>query len=172
MGLLVEELLLLARLDEGLPLDKAPVDLAQVAADAVADAHIADPERTIVVEAAQPVLVLADESRLRQVAANLVMNALQHAGPQAHVAVSARAQDGWAVLEVKDDGVGMPPEVAKRVFEPFFQASDEADGSAGDGATTGLGLAIAAGIAQAHGGSIELETAPGQGASFVVRLPV
>jgi two-component system OmpR family sensor kinase len=172
MGLLVEELLLLARLDEGLPLDKAPVDLAQVAADAVADAHIADPERTIVVEAAQPVLVLADESRLRQVAANLVMNALQHAGPQAHVAVSARAQDGWAVLEVKDDGVGMPPEVAKRVFEPFFQASDEADGSAGDGATTGLGLAIAAGIAQAHGGSIMLETAPGQGASFVVRLPV
>jgi two-component system OmpR family sensor kinase len=117
-------------------------------------------------------MVLGDESRLRQIAANLVMNALRHAGPQARVDVRARTQDGWALFEVADDGVGMPPEVAERVFEPFFQASGDAESSAGAMATTGLGLAIAAGIAEAHGGSIRLETAPGQGALFVVRLPV
>ena len=173
MGMLVEELLLLARLDEGLPLDKAPVDLAQVATDAVADARIADPGREVAVEAAEPVIVLGDESRLRQIAANLVMNALQHAGPQARVDVRARAQNEWALLEVEDDGVGMPPEVADRVFEPFFRATDDTgDSGAGAMATTGLGLAIAAGIAEAHGGSIRLETAPGRGASFCLQLPL
>jgi two-component system, OmpR family, sensor kinase len=173
MGMLVEELLLLARLDEGLPLEKAPVDLAQVAADAVADALIADPGRAIAVEAPEPVIVSGDESRLRQIAANLVTNALQHAGPQAHVLVRARTQDEWAVLQVEDDGVGLPPEVASRVFEPFFRASaDKEESGAGAVATTGLGLAIAAGIAEAHGGSIRLETALGRGASFIVQLPL
>ena len=122
-------------------------------------------------------VVLGDEARLRQIAANLVMNAVQHAGPQAHVDVRARAQDGWALLEVEDDGVGMPPEVADRVFEPFFRAADDKaddqeDPGAGAKATTGLGLAIAAGIAEAHGGSIRLETAPGRGASFCLQLPL
>lgn len=122
MGELVEELLLLARLDEGRPLKREPVDLAQVAADAVADACTSHPGRVIDLDATDAVVLQGDELRLRQVAANLVTNALVHAGAGARVSVSARANDGWAELEVKDDGVGMTPEVAVRVFEPFFHA--------------------------------------------------
>ncbi len=192
MGVLVEELLLLARLDEGRPLQRDRVDLAHVAADAVADARVAQPGRSIELVAPGPVVLRGDELRLRQVATNLVMNALVHAGDGARVQVSTRSCDGWAELEVKDDGVGMPPEVAGHVFEPFYRADGEwkeggemdATGSLEMGAaekmsreaeakgTTGLGLAIALGIAEAHGGSIELQTAPARGASFVVRLPV
>ncbi len=197
MGVLVEELLLLARLDEGRPLSREPVDLAQVAADAVADARVADPARTIDLDAGGPVVLRGDELRLRQVATNLVMNALIHAGDGARVRVSTRSDDGWAELEVRDDGVGMPSEVAARVFEPFYHADhawgDETEAHSADAneagvaeatgavekgsrpearSTTGLGLAIALGIAEAHGGSIELQTAPGQGACFVLKLPV
>ena len=133
MGVLVEELLLLARLDEGRPLKREPVDLAQVAADAVADARITDPGRAIDLAATDPVVLQGDEVRLRQVAANLVMNALTHAGPEAHVHVGARAHDGWAELEVSDDGVGMSPEVAEHVFEPFFHADGEPDDESSTG---------------------------------------
>ncbi len=177
MGVLVEELLLLARLDEGRPLQLEPVDLAHVAADAVADARVAQPERSIELVAPQPVVLQGDELRLRQVATNLVMNALTHAGPEAHVAVSARTVDSWAELEVRDDGRGMPPGVAQHAFEPFFHGDGAQDGESGSGeaeatGTTGLGLAIALGIAEAHGGTIELRTAPAQGSTFVVRLPL
>ncbi len=177
MGVLVEELLLLARLDEGRPLKREPVDLAQVATDAVADARITDPGRVIDLAVSDPVVLEGDEVRLRQVAANLVMNALVHAGPEAQVLVGARAHDGWAELEVSDDGVGMSPEVAEHVFEPFFHADGEpgeesSPGEAKAKSTTGLGLAIALGIAQAHGGTIDLRTAPGQGSDFIVRLPL
>jgi two-component system OmpR family sensor kinase len=176
MGVLVEELLLLARLDEGRPLQREAVDLAHVAADAVADAHVAQPGRSIELVAPQPVVLQGDELRLRQVATNLVTNALVHAGPDAHVQVSARTADGWAELEVRDDGRGMPPEVARRVFEPFFHVNGAPeDGTAGEAearGTTGLGLAIALGIAEAHGGTIELRTAPAQGSTFIVRLPL
>ena len=213
MGVLVEELLLLARLDEGRPLERAPVDLARVAADAVADARITDPGRSISCDAPDPVVVTGDDARLRQVATNLVTNAVRHAGPDAHVWVSVRAAGDWAELEVRDDGAGMAAGVAERVFEPFFTgveaaaglgagsgrgdvqaaAADEtprgapadaaasADGdvvqdrAAGPGLpknTTGLGLAIALSIARAHGGSIDLETSPGIGTRFVVRLPL
>jgi two-component system OmpR family sensor kinase len=155
-------------------------------------------------------VVTGDDARLRQVATNLVTNAVRHAGPDAHVWVSVRAVGDWAELEVRDDGAGMSAGVAERVFEPFFTgveaaglgagsgrgdvqaAADEtsrgapadaaasADGDvvqdrvAGPGLpknTTGLGLAIALSIARAHGGSIDLETSPGIGTRFVVRLP-
>ena len=230
MGVLVEELLLLARLDEGRPLERAPVDLARVAADVVADARITDPGRSITCEASQPVVVTGDDARLRQVTTNLVANAVRHAGRDAHVWVNVRASDDWAELEVRDDGVGIPAEVAQRVFEPFFTgaaldegdigavgqmsddaeqaggvdhaggdpeqtgigagssdgdaapadllgaavddvAADRADGPALPRSATGLGLAIALSIAHAHGGRIDLESAPGQGARFTVRLP-
>ena len=216
MGVLVEELLLLARLDEGRPLEKAPVDLARVAADAVADARITDSGRAMGCEAPGPVVVIGDDARLRQVATNLVTNAVRHAGPNARVWVGARVAGDWAELEVRDDGAGMPAEVAERVFEPFYAgaeagAADPGTGSgpgeaggmadetpgevapvaargdrladgglapdraAGPGLpknTTGLGLAIALSIARAHGGSIDLETSPGEGTRFVVRLPL
>ena len=169
MGLLVEELLLLARLDEGRALDREPVDLTRLAADAVADAKIVEPGRDVSLEQTGPVVVPGDESRLRQVATNLVVNALRHAGDGARVRVRTSVADGRAVLEVSDDGVGMPNDVAGRVFEPFYRSS-EARGR-GEG-TAGLGLSIVAAIAAAHGGDVELQTAPGQGARFRVRVPL
>ena len=169
MGVLVEDLLLLARLDEGRALDRAPVDLTQLAADAVADARIVEPERDVALEQSGPVVVQGDESRLRQVIANLVLNALRHAGPAARVRVVTGTTDGHAFLEVSDDGVGMPPDVAARAFEPFYRP--EGSRARGEG-TAGLGLSIVAAIAEAHGGTVELDTAPGEGARFTVRLPL
>jgi two-component system OmpR family sensor kinase len=169
MGVLVEDLLLLARLDEGRPLDRAPVDLTQLAADAVADARIVEPERDITLEQSGPVVVSGDESRLRQVVANLVVNALHHAGPLARVKVATGTTDGLAFLEVSDDGVGMPPDVAARAFEPFYRP--EGSRARGEG-TAGLGLSIVAAIAEAHGGTVELDTEPDAGARFRVRLPL
>jgi two-component system OmpR family sensor kinase len=168
MGVLVEELLLLARLDEGRSLEREPVDLTQVAADAVADARILAPDRDVELEQTGPVGVLGDDSRLRQVVTNLVMNALQHAGAEASVVVSTRSVDGQAVLEVADDGVGMPDDVAARVFEPFYRPPGAHGRSEG---TAGLGLSIVVAIAEAHGGTVDLQTAPDQGARFRVRLP-
>jgi two-component system OmpR family sensor kinase len=169
MGVLVEELLLLARLDEGRVLDREPVDLTQLAADAVADARIVAPGRDVSLEQSGPVVVSGDESRLRQVVTNLVVNALRHAGDEARVKVSTGVTDGRAVIEVSDDGVGMTSAVAGHVFEPFYRPKDER----GQGeATTGLGLSIVAAIAEAHDGDVDLQTAPGQGARFRVRLPL
>ena len=169
MGVLVEELLLLARLDEGRPLERAPVDLTRLAADAVADAKIVAPARDVSLEQSGPVVVSGDESRLRQVATNLLVNALRHAGAEARVRVRTSVADGRAVLEVSDDGIGMSSDVAARVFEPFYRAGEASGGGEG---TAGLGLSIVAAIAEAHGGDVDLRTAPGAGARFRVRLPL
>ena len=169
MGVLVEDLLLLARLDEGRALDREPVDLTQLAADAVADARILEPGRDIALEQGDSIVVLGDESRLRQVFTNLVVNALRHGGEQARVRVATRAADGRAVIEVSDDGVGMTSDVAARVFEPFYRPQESR--AKGEG-TAGLGLSIVAAIAEAHDGGVDLETAPGQGARFRVDLPL
>ena len=169
MGILVEDLLLLARLDEGRALDREPVDLTQLAADAVADARILEPGRDIALAQGESIVVLGDESRLRQVFTNLVVNALRHGGEQARVRVATSAAGGRAVIEVSDDGVGMTSEVAARVFEPFYRPQESR--AKGEG-TAGLGLSIVAAIAEAHGGGVDLETAPGQGARFRVSLPL
>ncbi len=168
MGVLVEELLLLARLDEGRSLERVPVDLTQVAADVVADARILAPDRDVELEQTGSVGVLGDDSRLRQVVTNLVMNALRHAGTEATVKVRTSSAGGQALLEVADDGVGMSDDVAARVFERFYRPPDAGRHSEG---TAGLGLSIVAAIAEAHGGTVGLQTAPGQGARFSVRLP-
>ncbi len=169
MGALVEDLLLLARLDEGRAPDRRPVDLTQLAADAAADARIVAPGRDVSVEQTGPVTVAGDESRLRQVLGNLVTNALRHGGPDAHVRLSTSVTADQAVLEVADDGPGMRPEVAARAFEPFYRPEESR--ARGEG-TAGLGLSIVAAIAEAHGGRVELVTAPGQGATFRVLLPL
>jgi len=168
MGVLVEELLLLARLDEGRSLEREPVDLTQVAADVVADARLLAPDRDVELEQTGSVGVLGDDSRLRQVVTNLVMNALQHAGAEAKVKVRTSSTGGQAILEVADDGVGMPDDVAGHVFERFYRPPGAHRNSEG---TSGLGLSIVAAIAEAHGGTVDLQTAPGQGARFSVRLP-
>jgi two-component system OmpR family sensor kinase len=152
---LVEELLLLAELDEGRPLRPARVDLATIAADAVDDARLAAPDRTIELEAAAGLYVHGEENRLRQVAANLLSNACRHTPPGTSITVTAAA----GVLEVADDGPGMDAERAARIFDRFY----------GDG--SGLGLAIVASIVEAHGGTVQVTTAPGKGTRFRIELP-
>jgi two-component system, OmpR family, sensor kinase len=202
MGLLVEDLLTLARLDQQRPLNLAPVDVLTLAADAVQDARIVSPGRPIdlVVAPGTAFLVEGDEQRLRQVLGNLVNNALTHtpAGTPVRVkigagtlpSVAAGRANGQAsaganepagdagsteepvpavVLDVEDDGPGMPPEQAQRVFERFYRADAARNRSSGG---TGLGLAIVAGLVSAHGGTVSVRTAPGQGADFQVRLPL
>jgi signal transduction histidine kinase len=168
MGGLVADLLLLARFDAGRPLDRRPVDLASLAAEGVTRARIVDPGRPITLEAAEPVIVDADEERLRQIIDNLIGNALEHTPPGSPVTVTVTGGPGPGRLTVADRGPGMTSEQASRVFERFYR-TDGARTRARGGA--GLGLAIAASLAAAHGGEITVDTAPGRGAAFHVRLP-
>ena len=179
MGVLVDDLLLLARLDQGRPLDRRPVDLTRVAADAVADARAVEPERSITLETSDVALggplgpgtgavVLGDELRLRQVTANLLANARQHTPPTAAVRVGVRRDNGSVVLEVADDGPGLLPEEAAKVFERFYRADPSRNRNQGG---TGLGLSIVAALAEAHGGRARVESTPGHGARFWVELP-
>jgi signal transduction histidine kinase len=176
MGLLVEDLLLLARLDQQRPLTIAPVDLAEVAGDAVHDARAVQPDRPIALHLEDSLtdvpVVRGDEARLRQVVGNLVTNALTHTPPTTRVTVSLAEEPehpGMVVLRVADRGPGLAPEDAARVFERFYRA--DASRTREDGGGTGLGLAIVASLVAAHGGSVDVVTAPGDGATFVVRLP-
>jgi len=175
MGVLVEDMLLLARLDQQRPLERRPVDLLTLAADAVQDARIIAPGRAIdlSVGSATAFLVLGDEVRLRQVIGNLMSNALNHTpdGTPVTVAILAGPRDPVpsVVLEITDQGPGMPPEQAEHVFERFYRGDQARTRKAGG---TGLGLAIVAALVTAHGGSVALRTAPGQGATFRVTLPL
>ena len=169
MGLLVDDLLLLARLDQGRPLERQPVDLAALAADAVADARAVEPDRPIVFEQPEPTVVAGDEARLRQVAANLLANVRQHTPPATPVRVAVRRNRAQAVLEVADEGPGLPPEQAERIFERFYRADPSRTRAHGG---TGLGLSIVAAIVEAHGGRALVDTAPGAGARFSVELPL
>jgi two-component system, OmpR family, sensor kinase len=171
MSLLVDDLLLLARLDQQRPLDRAPVDLLTLATDAVHDAAATSEHHPITMRAPadRPPVVLGDEARLRQVIGNLVGNAVTHTPPGTAVTVTVGIDDDAAVLEVADTGPGLPPEDAARVFERFYRtdpARSRADGG------TGLGLSIVKALVEAHGGAITLETTPGAGARFTVRLPL
>jgi two-component system, OmpR family, sensor kinase len=168
MGLLVDDLLLLARFDAGRPLDRRPVDLASIAAEAVQQARITAPGRPITQEAAEPVIVDADAERLRQIIDNLIGNAIQHTPPGSPVTVTVTSEPGRGRLTVADRGPGMTPDQASRVFERFYR-TDGARTRASGGA--GLGLAIAASLAAAHGGELTVDTQPGRGAAFHLRLP-
>jgi two-component system OmpR family sensor kinase len=168
MGRLVDDLLLLAKFDAGRPLDRRPVDLASIAAEAVQQARIVAPERPVTLEAAEPVIVDADAERLRQIIDNLLRNAIQHTPPGSPVTVTVTSESGSGRLTVADQGPGMTAEQASRVFERFYR-TDGARARASGGA--GLGLAIAASLAAAHGGQLTVDTQPGRGAAFHLRLP-
>lgn len=168
MGTLVEDLLHLARLDQGRPLERAPVDLRSLAADAVLDAQAVAPERTLSVEAPDAVRVLGDEGRLRQVVGNLVGNALVHA-PDAAIVVRVDATATTAVLEVTDDGPGMAPADAAKAFDRFFRADASRQRHSGG---SGLGLAIVDATVRAHGGTTAIDTALGRGTTVRVELPL
>jgi len=170
MSRLVEDLLVLARFDTGRPLDRRHVDLASIAAQAVQAARIVSPGRPVTLLAGgDPVIVYADEERLRQVIDNLIGNAIQHTPPRSPVTVSVTSTTGTGEIIVADHGPGMTADQAARVFERFYR-TDGARGRARGG--TGLGLSIAAALVAAHDGDITVDTQPGQGAAFHVRLPL
>ncbi|MGY1673800.1 ATP-binding protein [Geodermatophilus sp. SYSU D00710] len=176
MGVLVEDLLQLARLDQQRPLALTPVDLAELAGDAVHDGRVLQPDRPLALHVDEAMtevpVVLGDEARLRQVVGNLVTNALAHTPETAPVTVSISEDTSGGgdrvVLRVADEGPGMAPEVAARVFERFYRADASRSRAAGG---TGLGLSIVAALVAAHGGDVSLDTAPGRGSVFTVRLP-
>jgi two-component system OmpR family sensor kinase len=167
MKTLVEDLLLLARLDQTRPVERAPVDLAVLAADACSDAVAAAPGRPVTLDAPEPVVVLGDRDHLRQAIANLVANAVRHTPAGTPIEVSARLVDGAARVAVRDHGAGLDDEALAHVFDRFWQA-DAARAAAG----AGLGLAIVAGIAAEHGGTATAGNAPGGGARFTITLPL
>ncbi|MCU1454284.1 MAG: integral rane sensor signal transduction histidine kinase [Acidimicrobiales bacterium] len=164
---LVEDLLLLARLDQTRATERRPVDLAVLAADACSDAVAADPTRSLSLDAPEPVVVTADSDHVRQALANLVANAMRHTPAATAVEVSARAEGGEAVLSVRDHGPGLSDEALEHVFDRFWQA----DG-ARTGAGAGLGLAIVAAIAAEHDGSVRVANAADGGAVFTIRIPL
>jgi len=187
MGVLVEDLLLLARLDQQRPIEHQPVDLLVLAADAVQDTRMIAPDRPVelTVEPGKAFLVLGDEARLRQVIGNLVTNALTHTpdgtpvdvrlgsgflgGPPPYRGGPASSVPA-AVLEIADQGPGLTPEQARRVFERFYRADQARNRKSGGG--SGLGLAIVSALVAAHGGTATVDSVPGRGATFRVTLPL
>jgi two-component system OmpR family sensor kinase len=174
MGGLVDDLLLLTRLDSRRTVERGPVDLTVLAADAVQDARALDPARQVRLLGLsgdlQPTTIEGDEAKLRQVVTNLVGNAVNHtpAGTSIEIAVGP-APSGRARLEVRDHGSGVDPVKARKVFERFYRA-DPSRGR-GNGGGNGLGLAIVAAIVEAHKGQVGVSATPGGGATFIVELP-
>lgn len=171
MGLLVEDLLLLARLDAHRPLESERVDLLALAADAVHDSRAVAPQRKItldVVDGPGIPEVLGDEARLRQVLTNLMGNAVQHTPDTADIAVRVGTKGRDVVLEVIDNGPGMAEQDAQRVFERFYRADSSRARSSGG---SGLGLSIVDSLVRAQGGSVTVTTSPGRGCRFHVSLP-
>jgi two-component system OmpR family sensor kinase len=169
MATLVEDLLLLARLDQARPLANDHVDLTRIVQETVADARAADPQRSIVVDVPEDdAIVRGDRLRLRQVLDNLLANIRDHTHPDTTATVRLADRDGTATLTVADDGPGMSVDEAAHAFERFWQADPTATQPRRG---TGLGLAIVAELVEAHGGTIRLDTSPGAGTSFTITLP-
>ena len=176
MSTLVNDLLVLARLDEGRPMRHEPVDLGAMARDAAQDLHALDPSREVTVTGLAPgapapsgLVVTGDADRLRQVLTNLVGNVARHtpAGSPAELALG-RAPDGGALVEVRDHGPGIAPEQAERVFERFYRADSSRNRESGG---SGLGMAIVAAIVGAHQGHVSVRETPGGGMTVRVLLP-
>jgi two-component system OmpR family sensor kinase len=168
MGDLVDDLLLLARLDQERPTDRRAVRLDRLAADAVADARAVEPERPLDLDVV-PVTVAGDEGQLRQVLANLLANARTHTPPTAPVRVCVSTVGPMARLEVVDRGPGMDPAVVDHVFERFYRGDPSRVRETGG---SGLGLSIVDAIATSHGGTATATSTAGTGSRFIVELPL
>jgi two-component system OmpR family sensor kinase len=166
---LVDDMLVLARLDQGRPLEQEPIDLQAIATDAVADARAVAPQRDIKLTASGPVIVNGDDTRLRQVLGNLVRNALVHTPPESAIDVSLTTEDSIARLSVTDHGPGLDPEEVDRIFEPFYRADPSRSRDSGG---AGLGLSIVSAVVIAHGGHVMVRETDGGGATFEVELPL
>ncbi|HVV13325.1 HAMP domain-containing sensor histidine kinase [Amycolatopsis sp.] len=168
MTTLVEELLLLARLDSGRHRVYEPVDLTRLVMDAVADAHVAGPDHRWLLDVPpEPIMVIGDSDQLHQVALNLLSNARTHTPPGTVVTTALSTSDGKVSLTVTDNGPGIPEEVLPGVFERFARGDTSRSRAAG---STGLGLAIVAAVVSVHGGEVSVRSKPGQ-TEFLVRFP-
>jgi two-component system OmpR family sensor kinase len=167
-GVLVEDLLLLAKLDQGRPLARLPVRLSATVAEMAADQAMLHPAWPVHQRIAPGVEVVGDELRIRQAVGNLLANARAHTPAGTPVTVTVEMRDGMAMVEVADAGPGVPPEVMGRLFERFFRADPSRSRASGG---SGLGLSIVAAIAEAHGGRVEAESPDGGGATFRILLP-
>ena len=168
MTALVDDLLLLARLDAGRPLDHETVDLTEMVVNAVSDAHAASPDHVWQLDLPdEPVEVQGDPARLHQIVVNLLGNARTHTAPGTVVRTSIVPDDGQVRLAVRDNGPGVPQELQANVFQRFARGDTSRNLAAG---STGLGLSIVAAVAQAHGGSVSLDSEPGD-TTFTVLLP-
>ncbi len=169
MSALVDDMLLIARLDQGRPLEAKPVDLQVIARDAAADARAVAPQRAITLDAPSAVVVSGDDTRLRQVVGNLVRNALVHTPPTTPVDIAVTTVNGTAHLEVADHGPGLKAEDRERIFEPFYRADASRSRDSGG---AGLGLSIVNAVVVAHGGRVQVRETGGGGATFDVELPL
>jgi signal transduction histidine kinase len=169
MGVLVEDLLLLAKLDQGRPLERHPVGLSRLATEMATDQRMLHPDWPVELRISPGIEVVGDELRLRQAIGNLLANTRAHTPPGTRIVFSVEARDGMAAVEVADDGPGVPAEVMGRVFERFFRADPSRSRASGG---SGLGLSIVAAIAEAHGGSVEVESPSAGGAVFRILLPL
>ena len=168
MGVLVDDLLLLARLDAGRPLAREPVDITRLVIDAMSDARTAGPGHRWRLDLPEdPVETLGDEHRLQQVLTNLLANARTHTPPGTTVTVRLRREGGLVGIDVSDDGPGIPAPLLPSVFERFTRADNARSRRTGN---TGLGLAIVFGIVQAHAGTLTVQSRPGD-TTFHIRLP-
>ena len=169
MGVLVEDLLLLAKLDQGRPLERHRVELSRLATEMATDQRMLHPAWPVELRIAPGIEVVGDELRLRQAVGNLLANTRAHTPAGTRIVLSVSTRDGMAVIEVADDGPGVPADVMGRVFERFFRADPSRSRASGG---SGLGLSIVAAIAEAHGGSVEVESPPAGGAVFRILLPL
>lgn len=171
MSGLVEDLLLLARLDSEPVIERRDTDLRGLLIDAIADAHAAGPDHhwQLDLDAATPLELMGDENSLRQILVNLLANARVHTPKGTNIVLGAHRVDDQAVITVRDDGPGVPPELLERIFDRFTKG----DGSRTPGAgSTGLGLSIVQALVHAHDGSIRVDSVPGEGTTFTVQLPL
>jgi two-component system OmpR family sensor kinase len=166
---LVEELLLLARLDEGLPLSHEPIDLNEVVVESIRAARAVAPAWPVSLRASDVVVVSGDGRRLRQVFDNLLTNVSSHTPAGTATSITIDVVDDWAVVTVSDNGPGMTSERARRIFERFYRVDASRSRSSGG---SGLGLAIVDALVTAHNGKIRVDTAPGRGLSITISLPL
>jgi two-component system OmpR family sensor kinase len=168
MSVLVEDLLLLARLDDGRPLERERVELDEVVGEAVETAQAVDPDRAIELHA-EPATVLGDRVRLRQIVDNLLANVRAHTPPGTPASVSVTRRTGSAEISVTDAGPGLDEEHLEHLFERFYRADPSRARASGG---VGLGLAIVAAVAEAHGGTASASSRPGEGTTIAIALPL
>jgi len=169
MSTLVDDMLLIARLDQGRPLERKPVDLQTIATDAAADARAVAPQRQITLTAPGSVVVEGDDLRLRQVVGNLVRNALVHTPQQTAVEIAVSTENGTGRMSVVDHGPGLQAKEMERIFEPFYRADPSRSRDSGG---AGLGLSIVSAVVGAHGGTVNVKETSGGGVTFEVELPL